>query len=500
MNLARGQNLSPGRELRSARGTHCAGALALGALGLIASSCSHTHDPETIWPGPSWSSAHFVYHVRPNDSSVDAGVLNYLEANATLIAQGQLGLDPAQWGPIEYFKYRDDADFTAGNPCGGNPDTEGCCLYFSDGRIEVHSPLAVDPHELVHAYARTLGFPPLILVEGLAVSLSCDPSSEEVLGEEQWATDKITNPWTAYYPWVDAGAYQYLAAGLLTTWLVDHAGMQSVLSLYKQLPQDTSSSDFAAAVLNATGTSTDDAWQAMVASKARRPCINVIGCTALDPTSNPLERNRVVSTVPRDGAVVAWTGAYALAAPPAVRACAASDAVSTDVAFPIDVSNMPSATALFLPNRAGYVLTTGRRESPWDAGPTAPTDYSTTDVPPGSVAATCAGLQPIPIADDGVRVQIWPAPAPLVFGVDLTTSQEQRGAVQSYPAGDPLDTTDTFTVDVCTSCDSGTLSGCAEMTPDVDWMQYQKTGPVWLRVSWNPPDPTELLTVGLQFY
>lgn len=207
--------------------------LCLSTIVLLAASCSPKSDPETSWPGPSWSSDHFVYHARPDDTSVHAGVLAYLEANGDLVAQAVLGLDPAQWGPIQYFKYRDDADFADGNPCGGTPDTAGCCVYFSDGRIEIHSPLAVDPHELVHAYAKSLGDPPTFLLEGLAVNISCDPSPEQVLGGlDGWPRYNFAKTtWTQYYPFTNAGPEQYFAAGMLTTWMVDRTGMSGLLGL-----------------------------------------------------------------------------------------------------------------------------------------------------------------------------------------------------------------------------------------------------------------------------
>jgi hypothetical protein len=357
-------------------------------LALLAASCSDKSDAHSSWSGPSWSSAHFIYHARPDDGTVDTGVLAYLEANGDLVAHGTLGLDPSQWGPIEYFKYRDDADFAAGNPCGGAADTEGCCVYFSDGRIEVHTPLAVDPHELVHAYAKSLGVPPTFLLEGLAVSVSCDPSAEEVLGVSQASRATLTQtPWAQLYPFTTVGSEQYLAAGMLTTWLVDHASMSGVLAVYKALPKDASASDFAAAVLEFTGLSMDDAWQAMVTAPARRACVDVSGCTVLDPASSALERSRVVIPVPASGVALEWTAVSALGPPPAVRACTASGGASTDMAWPIlEATDIGPSSALFFPGTTGYIATSGRREAGWDGGATAPNDYTATDVAPSRLA------------------------------------------------------------------------------------------------------------------
>jgi hypothetical protein len=111
--------------------------------------CSSQHNGETAWsPQQQWTSRHFVFHARVDDGSVNAGVMDYLEANATLIATNTLHIDPSPWGPIQYFKYRDQADFKAGSPSECSSDSGACTLAFSDGRVEVHSPLAVDGHEL----------------------------------------------------------------------------------------------------------------------------------------------------------------------------------------------------------------------------------------------------------------------------------------------------------------------------------------------------------------
>jgi hypothetical protein len=489
-------------EVRTTRASLCF------CLGLTSAACSHPPDPETHWTAEqSWSSAHFIYHARPDDGTVDAGVLDYLEANAALIAHGQLGLEPASWGPVHYFKYRDDADFAAANGCQGLSDALACCDYFSDGRTEIHSPLAVDPHELVHAYARSLGVPPWLLIEGLAVSLSCDPSAENILvSDGGWPRDNLEKtPWPPFYQPSIAGGDEYLAAGLLTTWLVDHAGMSAVLSLYARVPPSASVQEFAAAVLDATGTSMDAAWQAMAASPVRRPCLDVAACTVLDPTSSANVRSEAVSPVPAAGMLVSWLdpGLSALSAPPALRGCAASDAVSTDMAWPILLVDSPaSQTTLFLPNRAGYVLRSGQRETPWDGGPGAPTAYSATAAPATSFGPSCAGLAPISVDDSGLRIQVWPRPTPLVFGVAPATSGSPKGYVQAGPAGDPTDAAMTdFEVDICTSCTAGTLGGCTALTPALtfNWPTFPLSGPLWVQVRWNPPNPTELLSVGLQF-
>src|SRR5262249_55548524 len=114
------------------------------AIAIVLSAGCDGNDGQTQWAAEkSWSSAHFVYHARVDDDSVDATVTDQLKANATLI-RGWLGLASDAWGPIHYFKYRSLDDLVATHSrCVDRP----CTTLFSSGRIEVHTPLAIDQHE-----------------------------------------------------------------------------------------------------------------------------------------------------------------------------------------------------------------------------------------------------------------------------------------------------------------------------------------------------------------
>ena len=73
----------------------------------VTSACGSSGPGPTEWSSEqTWSSRHFVYHARPDDSTVGPAVLDELEKDGTLVATGLLGLSSEAWGPIHYFKYR----------------------------------------------------------------------------------------------------------------------------------------------------------------------------------------------------------------------------------------------------------------------------------------------------------------------------------------------------------------------------------------------------------
>jgi hypothetical protein len=444
-----------------------------------------------------WTSPHFVYHARAGDASVSADVLPYLEANLSLVAQGQLGLDPQQLTQIPYFKYRDLADFEAVNPCSPAVHPGACVLYYGDGSVEIHSPLAVDEHELVHAYARRRGYPPLLLTEGLAVSLSCDWSGEAVLPPMQWSSAELKgSTWSDFYDFSHTDQWQYFVAGLFTTWLVDHVGMNALLDVYGAPPVDAGASDFAMAVESATGSSLDDLWQAMISAPSRRPCSNVAACTILDPASNPLARDQVALPVPAAGMVVRSTVAGTLV-PPAVRACSTAGAMSTDIAWPRAMSRT-SPTTLFLPGSDGYVLTSGMRGPSWNDGPGMPTDFTSAAVPPSSVGTSCTNLQAMSFEDPIVDVQVWPSPTPVVLGVSHFAAVRVPGNVQASVLADRA-TGASFSVDACSTCANGALADCQTLTPTNSYVIVSGSTPLWLSVSWNPPTPNDPLTLSILY-
>ena len=91
------------------------------------------------------------------------------------MASQWLGLPSTSWGPIDYFKYHSESELVAaGSPCRDRPGT----ARFKSGRIEIHTPLAIDEHEMTHAYVSGSTCASTLFSEGLAVSASCDPGNE----------------------------------------------------------------------------------------------------------------------------------------------------------------------------------------------------------------------------------------------------------------------------------------------------------------------------------
>ena len=102
----------------------------------------------------------------------------------------------------------------------GLPD--GCTLGTT-----VESPLGLDPHELVHAYLSSTGFPPTVLVEGVAVALACQSSLFAQKPTQTW--DQLAS---AGY---GAGDAVYYAGTWLVGYLLDVYGPRSFLTLYRTL-------------------------------------------------------------------------------------------------------------------------------------------------------------------------------------------------------------------------------------------------------------------------
>jgi hypothetical protein len=434
----------------------------------------------------SWTSEHFVVHARSDDAAMNAGVLDYLEGNAALIAREKLGLASGSWGPVHYFKYRDEADLIANGPCPGG--ASACNMHYLDsGRIEVHSPGAVDEHELVHAYAFSLGYPPPLLTEGLAVALSCSPDAEAFDGSTRV---DLPASWTDVYDFSGADAHQYLRAGMFTTWLIDHVGYGRVLDLYRALTNGTDAPSFAATFQTIIGMSPDDAWLALSTAPVRRACLNVASCTALDPSTNLFEREVPAAPVPPLGLLVRSLGWPS----PAVRPCSTDAAVSTDILWPDSSLDGPSS-ALFLPNRGDYVLSSVDLSlappSP-HGGMLVASRYVGTPLGPTAVGSSCAGLEPIPMQDQMVNVRVWPRSGPVVFGLRSGMGPSAAQTVLAHPDRSGVDAP--FSVEICDSCTSGTLNGCKALQQGAAAMALAAASP-WFRVQWNPPEATSLLTI-----
>jgi hypothetical protein len=127
------------------------------------------------------TSAHFRYHARA-DTVLDPTILDRLEAYRTEFDTAY-GVES---GVVDYYRYRDWADFAANS---------GCPVPCTDGRTV----LTVAPlleHELIHALMADVGQPAHVLQEGVAQYAAC------IQPNLAWPVDPAT--WAGA---VEAGGY-----------------------------------------------------------------------------------------------------------------------------------------------------------------------------------------------------------------------------------------------------------------------------------------------------
>ena len=234
--------------------------LATALLALLAglsalSSCDGTLD---LPADRRWTSAHFDYLTRSSDDAICPDVLGPLEDHFAEL-QGYLGFEWPFGQKVTYEKFVDSVDFAAHQTCGGSP--EGCTLGTT-----VESPLGLDPHELVHAYLSSTGYPPTVLVEGVAVSLACQSSLFARKPTQSW--DQLA---LAGY---GAGDAVYYAGTWLVGYLLDVYGPQSFLTLYRTLSSTADAPTMDAAFRTIYGVSLSTIWTAALGeSQPRNVCI-----------------------------------------------------------------------------------------------------------------------------------------------------------------------------------------------------------------------------------
>ena len=200
-----------------------------------------------------WESAHFTYATRASDISVCPDILESLEENFALL-QSYLGFD---WPPgvkITYEKMAGQADYQAHGGC-SLPGRDACTIESTVISVE-----AFHLHELVHAALWQTGFPPLALVEGVAVVLSC--------GAAQFASQKPSLTWDqlASLDYNSGSMEEVYAAG---TWLVGyllrHFDPRLFTSVYARLPSDADAGTMDAAFRDVYGQSLESIWAAALA-------------------------------------------------------------------------------------------------------------------------------------------------------------------------------------------------------------------------------------------
>jgi hypothetical protein len=205
-----------------------------------------------------WTSAHFDYHTRSMDTEVCPAVLGTLEAHFTEL-QSYLGFRWPAGTRVDYEKFVDSRDFAAHSDC--PPEAGGCAQG-----TEAESPLALDEHELVHAYLAPTGWPPPVLVEGIAVALSCTSTD--------YGRPTLTYDQLASTPSGAAATETYSAGAWLVGYILDVSGPAAFMQLYGSLAHDASTADLDTAFRRVLGRGLADVWSAALAdSQPRNACV-----------------------------------------------------------------------------------------------------------------------------------------------------------------------------------------------------------------------------------
>jgi hypothetical protein len=146
--------------------------------------------------------------------------------------------------------------------------------------------LALDVHELVHAYVEPIAVPPPWLVEGLAAAISCDPEVAHTFDEyDSYVEIDGTNWEISLLASRSARAESNrtsVLGGMLTAWLVDeHGGMSPVMRLYRSLRAEADASETNAMFQEVYGRTLDQLWFEFSEAATRRGCLSVSSCAAL---------------------------------------------------------------------------------------------------------------------------------------------------------------------------------------------------------------------------
>jgi hypothetical protein len=198
----------------------------------------------------TWESEHFVYKTRAGEAEACAAIIPALEEHFQAL-QRALGFDWPQGAKVTYYKFETVSDFGANSACGeGTACAPGTTVEASD---------AFHPHELAHAYLRPTGYPPVLLLEGAAVALSCS----------SWRFPRPTIPWPEAFALKASGPRAvdlYAAGGWLAAFLLATRPVPSFMALYRDAAPDQSAVQFAATFARVYGESLDSVWAQMIAA------------------------------------------------------------------------------------------------------------------------------------------------------------------------------------------------------------------------------------------
>jgi hypothetical protein len=202
------------------------------------------------------------YQARAGERSACGDIVGPLEEHFQLM-QGVLGFSWPAGRQVTYYKFADAGDLSDNSECG---DAAAC----TNGSA-VQTALSFNGHELIHAYLAPTGFPPWLILEGVAVALSCQLELYE----------QPNGDWRDVYPLPNSGPRSselYGAGGWLTGFLLRSRPIESFMLLYGRATQAMTADAFASLFEEIYGESLDYVW-AQVTALARPPIICPWECT-----------------------------------------------------------------------------------------------------------------------------------------------------------------------------------------------------------------------------
>jgi hypothetical protein len=215
------------------------------AAALLA-GCSGRSLPNDV----SWESEHFVYKTRAAETEACPDIVAALEDHFQAI-QRAIGFDWPQGAKITYYKFHNVVDFDANSACG----EAGACAPGTT--VETFE--AFQAHELAHTYLRKTGYPPALLLEGAATTLSC----------ASWRFTQPVIPWREAFV-LDAqgrrAAELYHAGGWLVGHLLATRPAESFIALYRDARDNQTADQFAATFARVYGEALDDVWAQAIAT------------------------------------------------------------------------------------------------------------------------------------------------------------------------------------------------------------------------------------------
>lgn len=270
----------------------CRRLFALGAGVVLAIVCLGACQPSGFeFKDAAYHSPHFDYLFHADDTTVCPDVMDSLEQYQALLA-GYLGIEQTTLPRVTYFKLRDASEYRDRNAAGQEASANA-------GHDFVVSPLPFDEHELIHTITLgAWGYTAPFLEEGIAAALSCDPAAVEVTSQPyaDWNPNRDALPYesnpahVALYagtaPATLAQLYDVYsipgvgetAAGAMTTYLIDVAGVAKLHQLWASVSPSTSEAELSATLKKIVGFSLDEVWQTMQTTR-HRPCAPVWMCS-----------------------------------------------------------------------------------------------------------------------------------------------------------------------------------------------------------------------------